>query len=576
MFRPIQKHIAAFLIVCIITVSIGAFFAPKKAEAVVDVAGACFTVIAQLFAGNAAGAAKTTPALPITVWVTDLPLNTTAGQIAASGQEQSVRGGCLDAIFYFIAKVILDQMTASIVQWINSGFKGSPSFVTDPGQFFTNIVDDNFVSLADQIFFGSTTSELSQFLCSPFKFDLQIKFALNFSYEQTGGVPNRNCKISQIAGNIKGFENSVNEYVNGNFKEGGWERWFQMTQNSSSNIIGSDLEVKSAFLKKVGAQKELEAMQLAWGRGFQSATNKLSNGIKQIITPGATIENTLAFSLGSGVRQLELADNFNEIVGALFGQLLKQVIGPGGLLSTTKTSAATGGKSTVDRILAGEDGKTAADRKAGADGQITGTSSLSDIADDGGIDELLALNKNIKNLAAEDIATTSQSSTNYCSADACTGGPYLDVSSRANDRTKNGDMRNGLAVTEQQIHPWWDVDLGTTSDIYQIRIYPTTRLSKPVANLYAFISTEPMINKGKLDTLPELNTLVSTGKAIKLSYPGSIDSPPAIIDVLAANGGMPFVGKYVRIMSASTSTTERLWLAEVEVWGVEATTTTTF
>ena len=43
-------------------------------------------------------------------------------------------------------------------------------------------------------------------------------------------------------------------------------------------------------------------------------------------TPGSVIESQLSNVLGSGLRQLELADEFDEMVGALVGQMVKNVV----------------------------------------------------------------------------------------------------------------------------------------------------------------------------------------------------------------------------------------------------------
>jgi hypothetical protein len=40
-----------------------------------------------------------------------------------------------DGIAWAVAKLVVREMTTSIVNWINSGFKGNPAFVTDLGGF---------------------------------------------------------------------------------------------------------------------------------------------------------------------------------------------------------------------------------------------------------------------------------------------------------------------------------------------------------------------------------------------------------------------------------------------------------
>src|SRR3989338_8596398 len=48
----------------------------------------------------------------------------------------------LDTIAWQIVNMVIERMAASTVKWINSGFKGSPAYVTDPESYFTKIGDD--------------------------------------------------------------------------------------------------------------------------------------------------------------------------------------------------------------------------------------------------------------------------------------------------------------------------------------------------------------------------------------------------------------------------------------------------
>ena len=47
----------------------------------------------------------------------------------------------LDGIGWAIAKQIMSQMTQSLVNWINSGFQGSPAFITDLNGFLLDALD---------------------------------------------------------------------------------------------------------------------------------------------------------------------------------------------------------------------------------------------------------------------------------------------------------------------------------------------------------------------------------------------------------------------------------------------------
>jgi hypothetical protein len=51
-----------------------------------------------------------------------------------------------------VARSIIRRMTVQTVNWINSGFKGNPMYVTNTGQFFMDQADTSASTLAGQLF----------------------------------------------------------------------------------------------------------------------------------------------------------------------------------------------------------------------------------------------------------------------------------------------------------------------------------------------------------------------------------------------------------------------------------------
>ena len=60
--------------------------------------------------------------------------------------------------------------------------------------------------------------------------------------------------------------------------------------------------------------------------GTEAICKKAACSHFEIQTPGTTIENRLTQALGSDVQRLISADEFNEILSALFGQLIQKGI----------------------------------------------------------------------------------------------------------------------------------------------------------------------------------------------------------------------------------------------------------
>lgn len=272
---------------------------------------------------------------------------------SALAQADNLKNFVLDGLAYMIAKQFLRAITASVVNWINSGFKGNPSFLTDPAGFFADIGDQVTGAFIAQ-------SGVLKNLCTPFSIDLRIALALKYSpYNQQRYA----CTLSTIITNTKNAVKnaSINGFTAGDFKQGNWPAFISLTTEPQNNIYGAYLQAESDIAFQIGQKKLEKKDQLNQGRGFLSWQTCTDSGseeeylakqdqqnaapgseekyvadlaVKQhqkctIKTPGSVIENTLTNNLGSGVRQLELADSINEIVNALVAQLVTQVLSAG-------------------------------------------------------------------------------------------------------------------------------------------------------------------------------------------------------------------------------------------------------
>lgn len=245
----------------------------------------------------------------------------------------------LDPLVWQLINVTINQLSRSIVTWINSGFQGSPAFITNLGGFLTDIADSvvgNFIS----------GSELG-FLCSPFKLDLKIALALQYSKARDFKNASQ-CTLTRVGFNIDNF-------LNGNFMAGGWDDWFKMTQNPVNNPYGMMFLAQDQLTLKIGNAKIAESKTLDWGKGFLTVKQFVddeSGGHTVNVTPGTAIESQLNNALDSGSRRLSVADEFNEILGALMSQLASQVLeGAGGLLGLTNSTAGSYGGSSYSNYF---------------------------------------------------------------------------------------------------------------------------------------------------------------------------------------------------------------------------------
>ena len=256
----------------------------------------------------------------------------------------------LDNIGWILGKAIVANIVASTVDWINSGFRGSPAFVQDIDRFLLNV--------ADQVA-GAYLQELGgplSFLCSPFRLDIQVALALEYQQARER-LPYQGCELSEAFDNFEDF-------VAGDFLQGGWDDFIQISaQPEKYTEYGARMAASRTISEEIAAQQSAEQESLSYGDGFLSF--KTCADVKgpggqvdrdcKVVTPGKTIATRLSDSLGLSEQSLITADEVNEIIGALISQIAVQAVtGTAGLLGLSANTGYSGagfdGGSYIDNI----------------------------------------------------------------------------------------------------------------------------------------------------------------------------------------------------------------------------------
>lgn len=309
----------------------------------------------------------------------------------------------LDSIGWILVNKIIERMSASTVNWINSGFKGSPAFVTNPEKYFTNMGDQ----LAGQFIFSGNTN--LNFLCGPLKAKIKLTLAKNYAQDQNRFA----CTLTDAMKNTEGFMN--------NFENGGWEGFFQLTQEPQNNPLGAYLMAEGELFNKIAQQTGQTNQELDRSGGFLSykkcrpgteykpesgaltgnniinrtpttpkckvmesakdipvspvtgaplrapqckeyeavQETEISSGVvigdcapedKYTVTPGSVISDKLNEALGAGQEKLQVADELNEIISALLNQLVSKAMT--GLFSLSRPdSTESGSKSFASQLI---------------------------------------------------------------------------------------------------------------------------------------------------------------------------------------------------------------------------------
>lgn len=228
----------------------------------------------------------------------------------------------LDPLLYQLVNVLISQILTSLTAWVNSGFEGSPAFVTDIEAFLLNVADE----AAGEFIRGEGLG----FLCSPFELDIRI--ALEIQY-YGGKTYEPRCSLSDITDNIESF-------VNGNFYEGGWQGWLELTQSPHNDPNRAYLDARGEMYAVIRDSTGREYDIIKENEFFKDVQIceegvSLSGSIKKctVTTPGGLVFTQFNNALGIPLDRLAHADEFDELMGAVLNQFASQAImGVNGLL----------------------------------------------------------------------------------------------------------------------------------------------------------------------------------------------------------------------------------------------------
>ncbi|MEK7502841.1 MAG: hypothetical protein AAB556_00155, partial [Patescibacteria group bacterium] len=141
------------------------------------------------------------------------------------------------------------------------------------------------------------------------------------------------CTIEDVANNVERFYRD--------FKRGGWARWFQITMVPQNNFYGAYYMSLEEKLIRESTALEAKQSEAIAGGGFLGQEECVETAkpptpdfvgpmpcIKyKTITPGSLVQDQLEQVFRSDIRQRELADEIDEIIGAAFQRLMSNMRG---------------------------------------------------------------------------------------------------------------------------------------------------------------------------------------------------------------------------------------------------------
>lgn len=221
-----------------------------------------------------------------------------------------------DGVAWCIANSLIEYIADSTIAWANSGFNGSPSFISNTDNFFENLADQEAGSFLNALANGSTTSG-SINLCSNFK--VSISVGLSNYYSKSTYKNTSSCTLSKIVSNIDSF-------MDGNFEQGGWEGWFSMTQSASNNKVGATIIATDAMYARVSTKNNTAKLEIGLNNGFlnyKKCTDKSKPETCKTVTPGTVIQSSLEKSLNLPKDRLAAVAKFDQVIEAVVNNLIK-------------------------------------------------------------------------------------------------------------------------------------------------------------------------------------------------------------------------------------------------------------
>ena len=263
---------------------------------------------------------------------------------------------CIDSIATAIARVTLQQLTESIVSWINTGFDGNPLYIRNRESFFASIENESINGLKMGL--------LAKFEDDP-EFSPYAKSALRqlINDRKTSLNPLDNFKYT--GPDATAFKKDFSD-------GGGWSAWRSVTLSERNNPLGVSInlaeESDRLINEKVGAiQAELSqpnflSVKKCVDPAGYVEQHKADPSIVcerwEVVTPGSVVQSQINEALGTTGRQLEIADDVNTSVSKIFTALTDQLIKRGlSSLSKGKTADSyTSGGPGLNNSVSGVNG----------------------------------------------------------------------------------------------------------------------------------------------------------------------------------------------------------------------------
>lgn len=212
----------------------------------------------------------------------------------------------LDGIASKLSRDILEGITGDVLKYTTTGFDGNPAYVEDLNVYWNEIAD----KAAEDFING----------------------------DEIGGMCNGDLVRQAIAQDYygtfaEGAACTADKEYSDEFTS--WNDWSQQVVFGVNDIYSQLFVVQDELNKRVYSAVDEAQKETDYGGGYLS--QRECDGTEEegedcsITTPSSTTRDTAQNIFDSPVRQLELADEIDEIIDVLLSQLSTKILGRGGL-----------------------------------------------------------------------------------------------------------------------------------------------------------------------------------------------------------------------------------------------------
>ncbi|HPS21493.1 MAG TPA: hypothetical protein PLO44_01650 [Candidatus Paceibacterota bacterium] len=257
----------------------------------------------------------------------------TLDRVDKSTSSDNKNNACLNSIGKAVVKMIVDKMTVSIVNWINTGNSGDSFFVKNPSKYFKDIAKEQLLSFKQELSDSSKYPFAKSFLTnSALSFNQKFQDNAQYSLSQVQGGWNTFSAITNQANNPFGFALMASNEMQSRILGEATQKTQELAQSggflSQERCVDPEGVTKEEHLSALNAGNRYldeQGTSVLGGRYIdEQGTNTQARICKQweIVTPGKTIAETLTKKMDNSENALLSADTLNDAIAAILDAVL--------------------------------------------------------------------------------------------------------------------------------------------------------------------------------------------------------------------------------------------------------------